>query len=180
MIAVGVVTAMNTSGFVVKAGNVGLVVNHYTGKVDPRVRHAGFNAQPPFTGKELIEIPTYERTYTMVKDSTEGAHPGDDSVLVNTLSSNTLNVDASVTYHIAWDPQHPERLVALYQKYRNQFVDFGSFEEAQLRPAFRQAVVDAFGLASTSQNMTGDGKRQAAAYALKELNTRFNPDSTGD
>ena len=137
----------------------------------------GFNAQPPFSGNELIEIPTYERTYTMVRDSTEGAQPGDDSVLVNTLSSNTLNVDTSITYHIAYDPAHPERIIALYSKYRNQFADFGAFEEAQLRPAFRQAIVDAFGLASTSQNMTGDGKKAAAAYALKELNDRFNPDS---
>jgi regulator of protease activity HflC (stomatin/prohibitin superfamily) len=172
-----VVIGRNTSGFVVKAGNVGLVVNHYTGRVDTRIRHAGFNAQPPFSGNELIEIPTYERTYTMVKDPAEGAQSGDDSVLVNTLSSNTLNVDTSITYHIAYDPAHPERIAALYSKYRNQFTDFGAFEEAQLRPAFRQAIVDAFGLASTSQNMTGDGKKAAAAYALKELNDRFNPDS---
>ena len=47
----------------------------------------------------------------------------------------------------------------------------------QLRPAFRQAIVDAFGLATTTQNMSGDGKKAAAAYALKELNDRFNPDS---
>ena len=177
VVLAAVVIARNTSGFVVKAGNVGLVVNHYTGKVDPRIRHAGFNAQPPFSGNELIEIPTYERTYTMVRDSTEGAQSGDDSVLVNTLSSNTLNVDTSITYHIAYDPAHPQGITALYSKYRNQFTDFGAFEEAQLRPAFRQAVVDAFGLASTSQNMTGDGKKAAAAYALKELNDRFNPDS---
>lgn len=170
--------ARNTSGFVVKTGNVGLVINHYTGRVDPRVRHAGFNAQPPFSGNELIEIPTYERTYTMVQGSGEGAHTEqDDSVLVNTLSSNTLKVDTSVTYHIAWDPAHPERIIALYGKYRNQFADFGNFEELQLRPAFRQAVVDAFGLANTAQNMSGDGKKNAAAYALKELNDRFNPDS---
>lgn len=172
-----IIIGRNTSGFVVKTGNVGLVVNHYTGRVDPRIRHAGFNAQPPFSGNELIEIPTYERTYTMVRDSTEGGHSGDDSVLVNTLSSNTLNVDTSITYHIAYDPAHPDGITALYNKYRNQFVDFATFEEAQLRPAFRQAIVDAFGLASTSQNMTGDGKKAAAAYALKELNTRFNPDS---
>ncbi len=172
-----VVIGRNTSGFVVKTGNVGLVVNHYTGRVDGRIRHAGFNAQPPFSGNELIEIPTYERTYTMVRDSTEGAHSTDDSVLVNTLSSNTLNVDTSITYHIAYDPAHPQGIVALYSKYRNQFTDFGAFEEAQLRPAFRQAIVDAFGLASTSQNMTGDGKKAAAAYAFKELNDRFNPDS---
>ena len=169
--------ARNTSGFVVKTGNVGLVINHYTGRVDPHVRHAGFNAQPPFSGNELIEIPTYDRTYTMVKDSTEGAHEGDDSVLVNTLSSNTLRVDTSITYHIAFDPAHPERIIALYGKYRNQFANFADFEEGQLRPAFRQAVVDAFGLANTAQNMSGDGKKAAAAYALKELNDRFNPDS---
>ncbi len=179
--AVVVIAAMlvgrSVSGFVVKTGNVGLVINHYTGRIDPRIRHAGFNAQPPFSGNELIEVPTFERTYTMVKDSTEGAHSGDDSVLVNTLSSNTLNVDTSITYHIAWDPAHPERITALYGKYRNQFSDFSQFEELQLRPAFRQAIVDAFGLATTAQNMTGDGKKAAAAYAFQELNTRFNPDS---
>ena len=174
---VAVLVGRTLSGFVVKTGNVGLVINHYTGRVDPRVRHAGFNAQPPFSGNELIEVPTYERTYTMVKDAAEGAHDNDDSVLVNTLSSNTLNVDTSITYHLAWDPAHPERITALYSKYRNQFANFSGFEEAQLRPAFRQAIVDAFGLATTAQNMNGEGKKAAADYALKELNTRFNPDS---
>ena len=169
--------ARNTSGFVVKTGNVGLVINHYTGRVDPHVRHAGFNAQPPFSGNELIEIPTYNRTYTMVKDAGEGAHNSDDSVLVNTLSSNTLRVDTSITYHIAWDQDHPERVIALYSKYRNQFSNFANFEEQQLRPAFRQSIVDAFGLADTAQNMSGDGKQRAAAYALKELNDHFNADS---
>ena len=177
LVVVGLVVARNSSGFVVKAGNVGLVINHYTGHVDPRIRHAGFNAQPPFSGNELIEIPTYERTYTMVRDPGEGTHGNDDSVLVNTLSSNTLNIDTSITYHIAWDAAHPEEITALYAKYRNQFSDFHGFEEAQLRPAFRQAIVDAFGLASTTANMTGDGKQAAAAYALKELNDRFNPDA---
>ena len=178
ILVVAFLVARNTSGFVVKAGNVGLVINHYTGRVDPHVRHAGFNAQPPFSGNELIEIPTYERTYTMVQGSGEGAHSEqDDSVLVNTLSSNTLKVDTSVTYHIAWDPAHPERITALYGKYRNQFSDFDKFEELQLRPAFRQAIVDAFGLANTAQNMSGEGKQAAAVYALKELNDRFNPDA---
>ena len=177
LIVVGLLAGRTVTGFVVKTGNVGLVVNHYTGRVDPRIRPAGFNAQPPFSGNELIEVPTYERTYTMVKDESEGAHAGDDSVLVNTLSANTLHVDASVTYHIAWEAAHPERIVALYAKYRNQFTDFAQLEELQLRPAFRQAVVDAFGVASTSQNLTGAGKRAAAAYALKELNDRFAPDS---
>lgn len=180
LVVAALVVGRNTSGFVVKTGNVGLVVNHYTGRVDPRIRHAGFNAQPPFSGNELIELPTYERTYTMVHEAGEGAHGGDDSVLVNTLSSNTLRVDTSITYHIAYDPTHPERITALYYKYRNQFSGdnaFAAFEEAQLRPAFRQAIVDAFGSATTSQNMTGAGKRAAAAYALKELNQKFNPDS---
>lgn len=171
------VLIVNTNGFVVKTGNVGLVINQFTGKVDRNVRHAGFNAQPPFSGNELIEIPTYFRTYTMVRDSAEGSHPGDDSVLVNTLSSNNMNVDTSITYHIAYDKQHPERIIELYQKFRNQFSDFTTFEEAQLRPAFRQAIVDAFGLATTSDNLTGEGKKKAAEYAMKELNDKFNQDS---
>src|ERR1700733_9740816 len=91
IIVAAVLIIRNTSGFVVKTGNVGLVVNHYTGRVDPRIRHAGFNAQPPFSGNELVEIPTYERTYTMVREGGEGSQSGDDSVVVNTQSSNTLN-----------------------------------------------------------------------------------------
>jgi len=177
LIAAGVIIARNTSGFVVKTGNVGLVINHLNGRIDPHVRHAGFNVQPPFSMNELIEIPTYERTYTMVADSTEGLHQGDDSVLVNTLSSNTLKVDTSVTYHITYDAAQSNKIVELYQKYRNQFANFDAFEDAQLRPAFRQAIVDAFGAQTTSQSMTGEGKLAAGDYAIKELNTRFNPDS---
>lgn len=166
-----------SSGVVVKPGNVALIINHYSGAVDPRVRHAGFNPQPPFSGNQMIEIPTHMRTYTMVKDDTEGAHQGDDSVMVNTLSTNTLHVDCSISYHISFDPKHPEQIVSLYNKYRTQFTDFSDFEEKQLRPAFRQAIVDAFGLKNTSDVMTGDGKKEAAAYALKQLNSRFNPDA---
>lgn len=165
------------SGVVVKPGNVALIINHYSGAVDPNVRHAGFNPQAPFSGNQIIEIPTHMRTYTMVKDNVEGSHQGDDSVMVNTLSSNTLHVDCSISYHINYDPQHPEQIVSLYNKYRTQFTDFSDFEEKQLRPAFRQAVVDAFGLKNTADVMTGDGKKQAAAYALTQLNTRFNPDA---
>ncbi len=164
-------------GVVVKPGNVALIINHYSGAVDPNVRHAGFNPQPPFSGNQMIEIPTHMRTYTMVKDDVEGSHQGDDSVMVNTLSSNTLHVDCSISYHINYDPKHPEQIVSLYNKYRTQFTDFGDFEEKQLRPAFRQAIVDAFGLKNTADVMTGDGKKQAAAYALSQLSTRFNPDA---
>jgi regulator of protease activity HflC (stomatin/prohibitin superfamily) len=164
-------------GLIVAPGNVALLINHYSGKVDRHVRHAGWNAQPPFSGNEVIEIPTYLRTYTMVKDSHEGSHLGDDSVAVQTLSSNTLNVDCSITYHIDFDSSHEDKIITLYQKYRSEFQDFDDFEEHQLRPAFRQAIVDAFGLSNTDVAMTGAGKRAAAAYALNQLNTRFNPDS---
>ena len=167
------------SGFVVKTGNVGLVVNHYTGVIDGRVRHAGYNAQPPFSGKELIEIPTYERTYTMVRESGEGTHTGDDSVMVNTASSNTLHADVSVTYHIVYDPNRGDEVVSLYNKYRTQFQGsgFGAFEETQLRPLFRNAVSDAFGRESTLIAMTGDGKRRVAALAAKTLNAQLAADS---
>ncbi len=165
------------NGVVVKPGNVALVINHYSGAVDPRVRHAGFNPQAPFSGNEIIEIPTHMRTYTMVKDDTEGTHQGDDSVMVNTLSSNTLHVDCSISYHINYDPAHPEQIISLYSKYRSQFTDFNDFEEKQLRPAFRQAIVDAFGLKNTADVMTGEGKKVAAAYAFKQLNEHFNPDA---
>jgi regulator of protease activity HflC (stomatin/prohibitin superfamily) len=167
------------SGFVVKTGNIGLVVNHYSGNIDGRVRHAGFNAQPPFSGNELIEIPTYVRTYTMVKDLGEGSHAGDDSVMVNTASSNNLYADTSISYHIVYDPQNPDAIVRLYNKYRSQFQGsgFGAFEETQLRPLFRNAVGNAFGKATTLEAMTGQGKRKAAEDAARALNQQLTADS---
>jgi len=165
-------------GVIVQPGNVALVINHYTGRVKHHILRAGWNAQPPFSGNEIIEVPTYTRTYTMVRQESEGAHKGDDSVMVNTLSANTLQVDCSVSYHIEFDPRHEEKLIDLYQKYRTQFQDnFANFEEVQLRPSFRQAINDAFGLKNTADCMTGNGKRVAAEYARRQLNQQFNPDS---
>jgi hypothetical protein len=179
LLSVAGLSLTGCTGFVVKTGNVGLVVNHYTGAIDGRVRHAGFNQQPPFSGKELIEIPTYKRTYTMVRDSGEGAHAGDDSVMVNTASSNNLHADVSVTYHIQFDPQRGDEIVHLYQKYRTQFQGSGfeAFEEAQLRPLFRNAISNAFGHESTLTAMTGDGKRKAAVQAEQLLTSQLAPDA---
>lgn len=166
-------------GAVVKTGNVGLVVNHYSGKVDGNVRHAGFNPLPPVSGYEMVEIPTHKRTYTMVRGNSEGAHAGDDSVRVNTASTNVLNVDTSVTYHLAFDPAHEEELKNLYAKYRSQFQGngFEAFEENQLRPLFRKYVSNAFGKMNTVDAMTGDGKNKAAADARDALNKALNGDS---
>lgn len=173
------VFALSGCGTVVKTGNVGLVVNHYTGKVDGKVRHAGFNALPPVAGYEMVEIPTHKRTYTMARGLGEGTRGSDDSVRVNTASTNVLNVDISVTYHLTFDPAREEDLKNLYAKYRSQFQGegFNAFEEKQLRPLFRKYVSNAFGKMSTVEAMTGDGKNRAAADAKAELNKMLNPDS---
>lgn len=166
-------------GTVVKTGNVGLVVNHFSGKVEGQVRHAGFNPLPPASGYEMLEIPTHKRTYTMVREGSEGAHSGDDSVRVNTATTNVLNVDVSVTYHLSYDASREDEIKALYSKYRSQFQGsgFAAFEEVQLRPLFRKTVGDAFGRMSTVDAMTGDGKVKAAKAALDDLNRRLNGDS---
>lgn len=176
---IGSLFALSGCGTVVKTGNVGMVVNHYSGKVDGDIRHAGFNPLPPASGYEMVEIPTHKRTYTMVRSGGEGAHTGDDSVRVNTASTNVLNIDTSVTYHLAFDPAHPEDLKNLYAKYRSQFQGngFDAFEENQLRPLFRKYVSNAFGKMSTVEAMTGDGKNKAAADARAELNKALNNDS---
>jgi len=171
-----VVVLVVFNGVVIKTGNVGLMVNHYSGRIDPHIRSAGYNRVSLLSGQEMVEIPTYQRMYTMVRDSAEGAQSGDDSVQVNTLSANTLNVDVSVAYHIESDD--PTKIVNLYKKYRNQFLedDFRNFEDTALRPVFKQAVVDAFGRDNTSHLMGGDGKLAASNYAKDELNQHFNPD----
>ena len=171
--------ALSGCGTVVKTGNVGLVVNHYSGKVDGNVRRAGFNPLPPLSGYEMVEIPTHKRTYTMVRGNAEGARQGDDSVRVNTASTNVLNVDISVTYHLTFDPAHEDEIKNLYSKYRSQFQGsgFDAFEENQLRPLFRKYVSNAFGKMSTVEAMTGDGKTRAAEDARAELNKMLNADS---
>jgi len=171
-----VVVLVIFNGVVIKTGNVGLMVNHYSGQIDSHIRQAGYNRVSLLGGQEMVEIPTYQRMYTMVRDTGEGSQSGDDSVVVNTLSANTLNVDDSVAYHIESDD--PAKIVSLYKKYRNQFVgdDFRNFEDTALRPVFRQAVVDAFGRDNTSHLMGGEGKLAASNYAKDELNQHFNPD----
>lgn len=179
LLLLGSLFALSGCGTVVKTGNVGLVVNHYSGKVDGDVRHAGFNPLPPASGYEMVEIPTHKRTYTMVRAGGEGSRSGDDSVRVNTASTNVLNIDTSVTYHLAFDPAKPDDLKNLYAKYRSQFQGngFDAFEENQLRPLFRKYVSNAFGKMSTVDAMTGDGKNKAAADARTELNKALNGDS---
>lgn len=174
LVIVAAIVLLN--GVVIRTGNVGLMVNHYTGEIDPNIRHAGYNRVSLLTGQEMVEIPTYQRMYTMVKDTGEGSITGDDSVVVNTLSANTLNVDVSVAYHIESD--NDTKLVDLYRKYRNQFSgdDFGAFETNALRPVFRQAIVDAFGRDNTAHLMGGDGKLAASQYGKDELNQHFNGD----
>ena len=170
----------NIGGYTVDAGNVAVSLNHFSGAIDSNVLKAGWHSQLPGAGTQIVEIPTYQKVYTMVRGDEEGAHKGDDSVVVNTASSNNLNVDCSISYHINYDPKNPKALIAFYNKYRSQFgsdEEFSQFEETQLRPAFRQAMVDAFGLKSTQDDLTGDGKKAAAAAALAQLNKRFNPDS---
>lgn len=171
--------ALSGCGSVVKTGNVGLVVNHYSGKVDGKVRSAGFNPLPPLAGYEMVEIPTHKRTYTMVRGGSEGARSGDDSVRVNTASTNVLNVDISVTYHLTFDAAREEALRNLYAKYRSQFQGsgFDAFEEKQLRPLFRKYVSNAFGKMTTVEAMTGEGKTRAAEDAKAELNKALNADS---
>lgn len=168
-------------GTFIKTGNIGLKINHISGQIDHHVLHAGLNAMVP-SGWEILEIPTHRQTYTMVADSAEGAHQGDDSVAVNTASSNTLHVDVSVSYHVQYDPKDKtadQKIFDLYDKYRTQFStgEFNNFEESVLRPSFRQAISDAFGVKTTNEDLSGDGKRANALYAFKQLNARFNPDS---
>lgn len=168
-------TVLSGCGQTISAGNVGLVVNHYTGKVDGNVRKAGFNPQAPMSGNELIEIPTYKQSYSMARVS----NGDDDSVRANTMSGNTLNVDVSITYHLNYDPAQEDRIMTLYDRYRTQFRagGFNGFEQNQLRPLFRKYVANAFGKMSTVEATTGAGKRRAAADALAELNRVLGPDS---
>ena len=169
-IAVGVLaiwsllTGGRTPGLThIDPGNVGLVLNVWTGQVETRLMPAGTHWQG--ATEQVIEVPTSQRTISLTSTDNSGKEP----VQVNT-STNMLTVDLSCQYHI--DPYHARDL---YNKYQDQFEDLNAFEDINLEPSVKEAVNYAIGDMDTATALTTVGKQEAERECLAALNQEWAP-----
>ena len=143
----------------VSPGNIGLVLNNYSGRVERAPMPAGTHWQGLW--ETVIEVPTAQRTLSLTAKDSGGA------VQVNTVS-NMLQVDVSAQYRI-----DGARAADLYAAYQDQFADLGRFEAINLEPAVKEAVNYAIGDMDTATALTTVGKQKAEQDALKELNDEW-------
>ena len=141
-------------------GNVGLVIDNYSGRIERGLMPAGTHWQGIW--ETVIEVPTAQRTISLTSDH-------GDPVQVNTIS-NMLQVDVSAQYHI-----DKERAKDLYAAYQDQFADLNNFEAINLTPALKGAINYAIGDMDTATALTTAGKQQAERQALQTLNDEWAP-----
>ena len=147
-------------------GNAGLVVDNYSGVLEPGLMPAGTHWQGPW--ETVIEVPTAQRTLSL-DHSQSGTPGGNGPVLVNT-ASNMLSADVAVQYSIQGN-----RAADLYNSYQDQFAEIDTFERIHLIPAVKEAINYAIGDTDTASALTAAGKERAAALALRSLQTEWAP-----
>jgi len=145
----------------VHPGNVGLVIDNYTGLVEHDLMPAGTHWQGPW--ETVIEVPTAQRTISITNADAGGA------VQVNTIS-NMLQVEVSAQYNI-----DPSRARDLYMLYQDQFADLDQFEKLNIAPAIKGAINYSIGDMDTATAMTTVGKQLAERQALQTLNDEWAP-----
>jgi hypothetical protein len=147
----------------IAAGNVGLVIDNRSGRVERSLMSAGTHWQGPW--ETVIEVPTAQRTINLTNAPGETGN----GVQVNTMS-NMLEVDASAQYQI-----DPARARDLYKAYQDQFADLHRFELVNLEPSVKGAINYAIGDIDTATALTTVGKQRAEKDALKTLNAEWAP-----
>ncbi len=142
-------------------GNVGLVVDNYSGRIERSLMPAGTHWQGIW--ETVIEVPTAQRTISLTSQDPQGA------VQVNTIS-NMLQVDVSAQYRIEGDKADD-----LYAAYQDQFAHLQNFEAVNLEPAVKGAINYAIGDMDTATALTTVGKQKAETEALQALNDEWQP-----
>jgi len=152
----------------IEPGNIGLVLDTYTGDLEPKYMSAGTHYNGPW--ETVIEVPTMQRTISLTnsdKDAQGAVSPR--AVQVNT-PTNMLTVDVSCQYHI-----DPDKADDLWRKFHEQFEHLDEFEAIQLEPAVKEAVNYSMGDMDTMKALTTAGKQETEQQALKLLNDEWQP-----
>ena len=90
----------------IEPGNIGLVLDTYTGDLEPQYMSAGTHYNGPW--ETVIEVPTMQRTISLTNsDQNSSGAVTSRAIQVNT-PTNILTVDVSCQYHI--DPNKADDL----------------------------------------------------------------------
>ncbi len=152
----------------IEPGNIGLVLDTYTGSLEPKYMSAGTHYNGPW--ETVIEVPTMQRTISLTNsDQNSAGQVVPRAVQVNT-PTNILTVDVSCQYHI-----DPDKADDLWGRFHEQFENTGEFEAVQLEPAVKEAVNYAMGDMNTMKALTTAGKQETERQALELLNDEWGP-----
>ncbi len=152
----------------IEPGNIGLVLDTYTGDLEPKYMSAGTHYNGPW--ETVIEVPTMQRTISLTNsDKDAQGNVSARAVQVNT-PTNMLTVDVSCQYHI-----DPDKSGDLWRKFHEQFENLDEFEAIQLEPAVKEAVNYSMGDMDTMKALTTAGKQETEQQALKLLNDEWEP-----
>ncbi len=152
----------------IEPGNIGLVLDTYSGNLEPRYMSAGTHYNGPW--ETVIEVPTMQRTISLTNtDKDAGGNITARAIQVNT-PTNILTVDVSCQYHI-----DPDKADDLWRKFHEQFENTDEFEAIQLEPAVKEAVNYSMGDMDTMKALTTVGKQETEQQALKLLNDEWEP-----
>ena len=152
----------------IEPGNIGLVLDTYTGDLEPKYMNAGTHYNGPW--ETVIEVPTMQRTISLTNsDKDKSGEVTSQAIQVNT-PTNILAVDVSCQYHI-----DPDKADDLWRKFHEQFENTDEFEAVQLEPAVKESVNYAMGDMDTMKALTTAGKQETEQQALKLLNDEWEP-----
>ena len=95
---IGVLSMTGCGSTYVQQGQVGLLVNNFSGQIE-QVLQPGFRMTIPIN-KHIIAFPMIKQQYVMVRGVEGQVAEEDDSVGVNSLEGQSFAVDASVEYRL--------------------------------------------------------------------------------
>ena len=164
---IGVLSMTGCGSTYVQQGQVGLLVNNFSGQIE-QVLQPGFRMTIPIN-KHIIAFPMIKQQYVMVRGVEGQVAEEDDSVGVNSLEGQSFAVDASVEYRL----RDASVVPALYKKYG---MEFDTIVGRYYRSKFRTAISQAFATLPLNEAVSGNGQKRAAKIALTQLQEDLSDD----
>ena len=152
----------------IEPGNIGLVLDTYSGDLEPHYMSAGTHYNGPW--ETVIEVPTMQRTISLTNNDKDASGSITARAIQVNTPTNILTVDVSCQYHI-----DPDKADDLWRKFHEQFENTDEFEAVQLEPAVKEAVNYSMGDMDTMKALTTAGKQETEQQALKLLNDEWEP-----
>lgn len=164
LIAVGLIALMILSWRNIRPGYVGIVFDKATHQVTTGALEPGWAFINPFT-QAIQEYPVTIQTYAMVQQEGEGSMVGDDSIKVQSIEGQQLNLDVFVQYRVKAD-----EAASLYQDWGGQ--DIGVIEERVVRQYARSEVRDTAALYGW-EDITAGKRGEIATIVSENLQAEF-------